>query len=295
VISRLIAASLFLAFTYPAQAEHRIEANVVYGVMSGMALLMDVYHPSEPIERAVVFVAGSGWDGREIGYTDYELKQSNLYYDALFRGLTDAGFTVFSVNHRMAPVHKYPAAVEDVRRAVRFVRANAERFSVSPEKIAAIGHSSGGHLSSLLGVLDDSRFDNLDSTSVASYSSRVQAVVAIAAPQDLTINSRIVAPFTASFIGDRPPMDDEFRHFLRQGTYAEASPISHVTLDDAAFLFIHAVQDDYVGPEHARMMHDAVQAAGLTTKLVIEDAHTHSPTLDGELISEWLKEQVVSE
>jgi acetyl esterase/lipase len=276
----------------PVRAEHHIEKDVVYGVMSGMSLLMDVYHPSESIGRAAIFVAGSGWDGREVGYTEYELKQSNSYYEGLFDELTNAGFTVFSVNHRMAPVHKYPAAVEDVRRAVRFVRANAEQYSISLEKIAAIGHSSGGHLSSLLGVLDEDQSNGQDLTSAVGYSSKVQAVVAIAAPQDLSINSAIVAPFTASFIGDRPPMDDGFRNFLREGVYAEASPITHVSPDDAAFLFIHATQDDYVGVEHATMMHDAAEAAGMNVQLVVEEASTHSPTLDGLMISEWLIEQL---
>jgi acetyl esterase/lipase len=285
---------MFMTLVFPVQAEHDLEEDVVYGVMSGTALLMDVYHPSKPIERAAIFVAGSGWDGREVGYTDYELKQINSYYEPLFESLTNAGFTVFSVNHRMAPVHKYPAAVEDVRRAVRFIRENAKRFSVSPEKIAAIGHSSGGHLSSLLGVLDDDQSNAQDMTSASNYSSKVQAVVAIAAPQDLTINSSIVAPFTTSFIGDRPPMDDEFRNFLREGIYAEASPISHVSPDDAAFLFIHATQDDYVGIEHAHLMHDAAAAAGMTVQFVIEEANTHSPTLDGQMISEWIAEHVAN-
>jgi len=292
VISRPIAVLILFILISPVRAEHHIEKDVVYGVMSGMSLLMDVYHPSESIGRAAVFIAGSGWDGREVGYTEYELKQSNSYYEGLFHELTNAGFTVFSVNHRMAPVHKYPAAVEDVRRAVRFVRANAERYSVSPDKIAAIGHSSGGHLSSLLGVLDEDQSNGQDMTEAAGYSSKVQAVVAIAAPQDLTINSAIVAPFTASFIGDRPPMDDEFRNFLREGIYAEASPITHVSPDDAAFLFIHANDDDYVGSEHATMMHDAANAVGMSVRLVIEEANTHSPTLDGVMISEWLIEQL---
>ena len=293
MISRLAAAIVIVALISPSRAEYHVEKDVVFGAMSGMSLLMDVYHPADSIGRAAVFVAGSGWDGREVGFTDYELKQSNnAYYDVLFQDLTAAGFTVFSVNHRMAPVHKYPAAVDDVRRAVRFVRANAERFSISPEKIAAIGHSSGGHLSSLLGVLDEEHPGGPDLTAAANYSSKVQAVVAIAAPQDLTVNSQIVAPFTVSFIGERPPMDSGFRNFLREGVYAEASPISHVSSDDAAFLFIHADQDDYVGVEHAKMMHDAAKAAGLTARLAIEESGSHSPALDGAMISEWLKEQL---
>lgn len=294
MVSRISITLLALAFTHSSSADQRFEEDVVYGVMSGQAMLMDVYYPAESAGIAAIFIAGSGWDGREIGYTNYELKDRNPYYDALFSDLTNAGITIFSINHRMAPVHKYPAAVDDARRAVRFVRANAERYSVSSNSIAAIGHSSGGHLASLLGVIDDDA-GNPDNTPISEYSSRVQAVVAIAAPQDLTINSRVVAPFTASFIGDRPPMDENFEHFLREGVYAEASPISHVTPDDAAFLLIYATQDDLVDVEHARIMHEAAQAVELTSEILIEEARTHSPTLDGELISGWLIRQMVED
>src|SRR5262247_1667284 len=69
------------------------------------------------------------------------------------RPLVEAGYTVFAINHRAAPRFRYPAAVEDAQRAVRFVRHNSERFGISATRIGAAGGSSGGHLVSLLGTL----------------------------------------------------------------------------------------------------------------------------------------------
>jgi dipeptidyl aminopeptidase/acylaminoacyl peptidase len=96
-------------------------------------------------------------------------------------------------------------------------------------------------------------------------------------------------------MGERPPMDAEFNKFVREGKYAEASPITHVTPDDAAFLFVHGIQDKWVDVQHARLMHDSVREAGLDTKIVVLDEQAHWPTLDGRLISGWLIEQLGSD
>ncbi|MCH7475257.1 MAG: alpha/beta hydrolase, partial [Gemmatimonadetes bacterium] len=68
--------------------------------------------------------------------------------------LLDAGYTVFTINHRAAPRFRYPAAVEDAQRAVRFIRHNAQRYGVDPDRIGGYGGSSGAHLVSLLGTMD---------------------------------------------------------------------------------------------------------------------------------------------
>jgi len=97
---RLVFASLLLALAYPVEADDPVERDVVYGMLSGLALLMDVHHPTESNGRGVLFIAGTGFEGGEAGFTDFELKLHNPnYYEPLIRALTDAGFVVFSVNH----------------------------------------------------------------------------------------------------------------------------------------------------------------------------------------------------
>jgi acetyl esterase/lipase len=98
-------------------AAPRIESNVIYGMYSGLALLMDVYYPEKPNGYGVVFIAGSGWHAPQ-EYSAEPLSkgpQGKLYAPRL----TAAGYTVFSISHRAAPRFRYPAAVEDARRAVR--------------------------------------------------------------------------------------------------------------------------------------------------------------------------------
>ena len=100
----------------------RIESNVLYGMYSGLALLMDVYYPEKPNGNGVVFISGRGWRATQ-EYNAEPLKQGS---QAQLYGprLTAAGYTVFSISHRAAPRFRYPAPVEDAQRAVRFVQGD---------------------------------------------------------------------------------------------------------------------------------------------------------------------------
>jgi acetyl esterase/lipase len=88
-----------------------MEANVIYGMYSGLALLMDVYHPRTPKGSGILFVAGSGW-AAPLSYDAEPLKQ-NRESEIYGLPLSEAGYTVFSVNHRATPRFRYPAPVED--------------------------------------------------------------------------------------------------------------------------------------------------------------------------------------
>lgn len=273
-------------------AQQRVDRNVVYGVLSGLSLNMDVYYPEESNARGVILIPGSGWDGREAGYTNWEVKAGNNFINSLRDAIVDAGFTVFMPNHRMAPVYKYPTAVHDAQRAVRYVRHNASSYSIDGSLLAAIGHSSGGYLAAMLGVLDDDP-ERLDSVHpVERESSRVQAVVAIAAPHDLTVNTPLYWPFTVAFMGERPPMDSGFSDYLREGLYAEASPVTHVTPDDAAFMLIHSVEDKYIAPEQLGIMTDAVRSANLSVESVSIESTFHNPPLDHASIVRWIEDKL---
>ncbi len=115
--------------------------------------------------------------------------------------LTRAGYTVFVVNHRAAPRFRYPAAVEDVQRAVRYVRHNAARYGVAPDRIGAIGYSSGGTLASLLGVLGGEGTPS-DTDPVQRESARVQCVVAGGAAFDFTkVQTLVGLPVMGSYLG----------------------------------------------------------------------------------------------
>lgn len=264
------AAALILS-TLALTAERRVERNIIYGMYSGTALLLDAYVPDKANGYGIVFISGSGWHAPQ-EYGAVELKsgpQTKMYAPALL----DAGYTVFSLNHRAAPRFRYPAAVEDVQRAVRFIRHNASRFGIHPDWIGASGGSSGGHLVSMLGVLDG-RGDPHDPDPVNRESARVQCVVARAAPVDLL---KIPGPGAiTSFLGMPAPAKDR-ESSIEYKTYRDASPVYHVSKTTAPFLLIHGDADDTVSIRHSESMEKALRDAGVEVKFLRIPGGTHGP------------------
>jgi len=264
----------------------RVDSNVVYGMYSGLALLMDVHYPERPNGLGIVVVAGSGWHA-PLSYDATPLKARPPEAAANGRAWTpdplrDAGYTVFTVNHRAAPRFRYPAAVEDVQRAVRYVRHHAADFAIDPDRIGATGNSSGGHLVSMLGVLDGDG-DPDDPDPVNRESARVQCVVAGAAPSDLLrfikepVSGRdAVASFLGTYLAPvLPPSSIEYR------TYQEASPISYVSKDSSPFLLMHGDADEVVPFEQAEVMEHALRDYGVEVKLIRVEGGGHGPDFRG--------------
>ena len=263
----------------PPKPFSRVESNVVYGMYSGLALLLDVHRPAQPNGYGIVLIAGSGFTS-PLAYDAAPLSQSpqiGLYG----KPLVDAGYTVFAINHRAAPRFRYPAAVEDVQRAVRFVRHHAKRFAIDPDRIGAAGGSSGGYLVSMLGTMDGAG-DASDPDPVNRESAKVQCVVARAAPADL-LNVPGGGPAIISFLGmvlstgpaPPPPASVEYR------TFRDASPVHYVTRDDPPFLLMHGDADAVVSFKHSEVMEQALKAAGVPTKFLRIAGAGHGPTFTG--------------
>src|SRR5262245_26231251 len=144
---RRILPSLITLLSLSAAAADRdplpVERNVIYGMHSGAALLLDVHRPRKPNGYGIVFVAGSGFQA-DPAYGARPLKETQI--DLWGPPLTAAGYTVFAVNHRGAPRFHYPAAIEDVQRAIRFVRAHAGDYGIDAAHLGGLGGSSGGNL-----------------------------------------------------------------------------------------------------------------------------------------------------
>ncbi len=262
----MLARAILLAALLLPALQARVDQNVIYAMRGGLAMLMDVYYPERSNGLGVVFIPGSGWHA-PLAYDASPLKASG-FAKLYVPPLVSAGYTVFVINHRAAPRYKYPAALEDVQRAVRYVRRHAARFGIDPNQIGGVGGSSGGHLISLLGVLDGGGDPDAPDP-VERQSAKLQAVVARAAPTDLTkFPGASAGASVASFLGLRlqqrdQPSTREYR------TYWQASPAAHVSPDDPPFLLIHGTADDRVpyqrSPELvARLKADGVQAELLT-------------------------------
>jgi acetyl esterase/lipase len=246
---------------------------------SGLALLMDVHYPAEPNGYGLIRISGSAWSAP----TTYDARQ--LKGDGVPQIFLDAGYTVFTINHRAAPRFRYPAAVEDAQRAVRFVRHHAERYSIDPTRLGGIGGSSGGHLVSMLGTMDGDG-DPDDPDPVNRVSAKLQAVVAQAAPtQFASFDGPLGLPYLVSFLG-APPGDD--------ATSREASPITHVTPDDPPLLLIHGDADQWVPFAQSQVMIAALEAKGVEARLIRIPGGGHGAT-DRPEAARWLNRYLLGE
>jgi acetyl esterase/lipase len=168
---------------------------------------------------------------------------------------------MMAVRHGSSPRYSIPEAVSDVRRAVRFVRKNAERFGVDANRLGVLGMSAGGHLALVLGTTgDDGVPDAKDD--LGRVSSRVAAVVALVPPTDLRV-----------MVWDAPESLPAYRNFpalnLPLKEAGQNSPLVHVTEDDAPALVIMGGADDLVPARHGHWTDEAFRENGVNHKLIV--------------------------
>jgi acetyl esterase/lipase len=246
----------------------KVDRNVVFGMYSGLALLMDVYYPEIPNGYGIIHITGSGWSRR---FTlDAKMINHNRHVKFQGEALVKAGYTLFSINHRAAPRFIYPAAVEDAQRAVRFIRYRSDTFGINPDRIGAVGGSSGGHLVCMLGVLDGNEIP-ADDTPINRMSSKVQCVIANAAPTSF-LESSIGDSFLGFIKRDRPSS-------IEYKTAQEASPIFHVSPDDPPFLLVHGDIDEIVPVAHSKNMYKKLIEMNVVSTLYIVEGGAHGPGL----------------
>lgn len=234
------------------------ESNVIFGRYSGLALLMDIYRPPQPNGYGVVYVPGSGFH-TPLGY---DARPITVYTRPIVPILVRGGYTVFVVNHRAAPRFRHPAALEDVQRAVRFVRHGAAAWGIRPTPLAAAGYSSGGTLASLLGVLN-ARSDMAATDPVERESSTVQCVIAGGAAFDFrTVASAVALPIVGSYLGATITLGYS-ADGPEQRLYREASPVTHASAGDAPHLLIHGDRDEVLPLAQAEAMFEALRAASV--------------------------------
>jgi acetyl esterase/lipase len=264
----IAAAMLIVAAAEQTAPSVRVETNVVYGMYSGLALLMDVYRPARPNGYGIIHISGSGYSA-PLSLDAAPLKASpHVRIEGM--PLVEAGYTVFTINHRALPRFQHPAQIEDAQRAVRFVRYHAKEYGIDSDRIGAIGGSSGGHLVSMLGVLDG-RGDPEDPSPVNRMSAKVQAVVARATPADLRLQKGAVpALLLGAGWSDDPTSAEQKRYVL-------ASAISHVSRDDPPFLLIHGDKDETVPMVQSEQFATALKDAGVSVRLIRIPGAGHGP------------------
>jgi acetyl esterase/lipase len=273
--SLLLALSALVCSSTTVVGQARVEKNVIVGMYSGLALVMDVHYPANPNGYGIVHISGSGWR-RPLAYDAPLLSERQV---GIFgQPLVEQGYTVFSVNHRATPRFRFPAPLEDVQRAVRFIRYHAADYAIDPNRIGAVGGSSGGHLVSMLAVLDGIG-DPDDPDPINRVSAKVQTVVARAAPSDLAkIETVSGTRLIALLMGALPSPNPQSLEAL---AYREASPINYVSADDPPILLIHGDADETIPYDQSLLFRDALSASGVPARLITIRGAGHGPTFPG--------------
>ena len=274
----MIARLLLLVTLACPLASARVDENLVYAMRGGLAMLMDVHYPEQSNGYGIVFIPGSGWHA-PLTYDASPLKASG-FAKLYVPPLTGAGYTVFVVNHRAAPRHRYPMPLEDAQRAARFVRRHASRFGIDSDRIGGVGGSSGGHLISMLGVLDGDG-DSSDPDPVERESAKLQAVLARAAPTDFTrFEGRFSSASVSALLGMRLGQRDS-PETLEYRTYWDASPAAYVSPDDPPFLLMHGTADGRVPYARSEEFAARLMADGIKAELLKIEDGGHGPSFPG--------------
>ena len=218
-----------------------VRKDVEFARPEGVPLKMDISIPDgKGPFPAVILVHGGGWHGGN----------KQMYITPLFPLLTDAHFAWFSIDYRLAPQYHYPAAMDDVVSAVRFVEAHAKQYKVNPRRIAQVGESAGGHLVAIVG---------------ARYGKQ--------------LHLKAVVPFyPVTNMTERFPDDTAIKGFLGDPTLAllkDASPVTYVAKGLPPFLFIHGTKDQMVPFQQSVEMCDRLKQSKVSCELFPVEGAPH--------------------
>jgi acetyl esterase/lipase len=214
---------------------------------------IDLYPPPGPGRgAALLFVHGGGWRGGGRGQ-----------WRPVAEYCTARGFFCASMSYRLAPAHRFPAAVEDVRLGMAWLRAHAESFGFAPDRVGAVGSSSGGHLVALLATLGPD--DPLGVTAeLADRDTRPQAAFCYCPVVSLHSGrpeSALLEECYLDFLGVTEAQDPRL--------YAQASPVDRVTGAEPPFLFLHGDADTDVPPAQSLLMAERLRAAGVAAEVLL--------------------------
>jgi acetyl esterase/lipase len=267
--------------------------DVIYGRKYGSALTMDVFTPKANANgAAVIWVVSGGW------FSDHAVINTGFVDELLRRG-----YTVFAVVHGSQPKYTIPEILQDMHRAVRFIRHHAKDYHIDPDRIGITGGSAGGHLSLMQGTAGKTG-DSSAKDPIERESSRVQAVACYFPPTDflnygkpgeIALGCGILKDFRAPFdFHEFDPARKAFLPITDVGKILEIgrqiSPVYHVTPDDPPTLIIHGDADTLVPIQQAEIIVEKLKSAGVEAKVVVKKGQGHGWTdllKDMVIIADW--------
>jgi acetyl esterase/lipase len=236
-----------------AWADSAIQLDVVYGTGDGQDLKLDVAVPptGDGPFPMLVFIHGGGWTAG-----------SKSQYDPAILACANQGYVAATVEYRFAPQFHFPAQIEDVKCAVRYLRAHALQLKGDAKRFGAVGESAGGHLALLLGLMDPK--DGLDGKGGwPDQPSKVQVVVNWYGPSDLRTmpeSDHDGVRLVAGLLGTSD---------VHTPLAALASPITYLDSSDAPVLTLHGGKDTLVPVSQSHLLHEALARAGVEEHLEI--------------------------
>jgi acetyl esterase/lipase len=224
-----------------------IDQDIAYSKVGSRELKLDIARPAEgdgPFP-AVLVIHGGAW--RHGNKADAR---------PILPQFVEHGFVAISPEYRFCPQNAFPAQIHDVKAAVRWLKVNAKKYRIDPDRIGAMGFSAGGHLAMMLGLTSPN--DGLEGdVSAGAPDSRVKAVVNYFGPTDLAAKDipDICKPWVKDFLGGSPQD--------RPDAAAKASPLTFVSKDDAPVLTFQGTKDSLVPYTQAIKLADAMSLAGV--------------------------------
>lgn len=243
-----------------AKADIVTHTDLVYGKGGDEDLQLDLALPKDVKDKApaILCVHGGGWRaGNRKDLTK------------LIQFFAEKGFVAATASYRLSPKHQFPAAIEDCKAAVRWLRAQADVYRIDSERIGAIGFSAGGHLVCLMGTAD-AKAGLEGKGGHPEKSSRVQAVVSFFGPTDFTMkhwDKSVEDFFLVPFFGGS--------YEERKELYAKGSPLRYVHAECPPFLFFHGDKDRLVNIEESQKLCKKLKDVGGSARVVALENEGH--------------------
>ena len=258
------------------------KTEIIYGRKDGLALTMIMQTPRHPNGKAIISIVSGNWR------SSYDMASRFEEKDQLY---LKSGYTVFEVIPCSQPMYSIPDEVEDLKRAVRFIRYTSKQNGIDPDKIGITGASSGGHLALMIATADDDAVSNAKDP-VDRVSSRVQAVAVFFPPTDFlnyghqgfnaSASQAILVATGVAAAFDFKKWNDTTRTYVaikdietRLKIARQNSPIYSVSPDDPPVMIIHGDADRLVPIQQSEIIIKKFEEAKVPNKFIIKSGGGH--------------------
>ncbi len=224
-------------------------------------LKMDIIYPEDQgkLYPCILWICGGAWVQMD--------KSAHLAYLA---ELARNGFVVASAQYRTSNEGLFPAQLEDIKAAIRYLRAHSKRFRIDEEHFGVMGESAGGHLTALAALVDDPIYDV---GAYTEYSSKVQAACPWYPPADVSCFP-YDSPMDAATSPESLMLGKNV--MLHKEEALKACPVTYVSKDAPPFMILHGTNDHVVPFTQGEMLHDKLEEAGCEVRLVAIEGADHA-------------------